>query len=276
MISKTKVQQTIERAQRKLKAKTGLREKNPRPHFLGVGTQKGGTTTLYRLLKSHPEIYLPENKEIHFFTKYYERGESWYRKQFCDSPAGSLRGEITPYYLFHKAVPERIYRCRSDMKIIALVRNPVDRTLSQYFHSCRWKLETLTLEKALAAEKERLKDADKEIQKSGGTHLSHQEHSYIARSRYEEQLERYFHLFKSKNILVLKSEDLFSKEEKTLQSIQTFLNIAPFPQNTLIPHANEGKGEISSVSLETRKMLEKELQPTFKWLKEKLNINWDN
>ena len=73
MITSKKEYLRLKELQRKLKSKLGLREIDPRPHFLGIGTQKGGTTTLYQLLKKHPEIYLPENKEIHFFTKYYDR-----------------------------------------------------------------------------------------------------------------------------------------------------------------------------------------------------------
>lgn len=275
MIPKNKAQRKIERIQRRIKANIGIREKHPRPHFLGIGTQKGGTTTLYQLLKQHQEIYLPENKEIHFFTKYYDKGEEWYRAQFAESPAGVIRGEITPYYMFHAAVPKRIHTFRSNMKIIALVRNPVERTLSQYFHSCRWNLETLSLEEALAAEQERLKGADKVIRAAGGVHQSYQEHSYIARSRYEQQLERYFNLFGRKNVLVLRSEDLFAGEIKALEAVQIFLNITPFPKGILIPRANEGLGEANQVSAETRKRLEKELQPTLEWLKEKLNISWE-
>ena len=85
-----------------------IRSKNPRPHFLGIGTQKGGTTTLYRILKQHQQVFLPDNKEIHYFTKYYTNGEEWYTNHFTYAKPGQLRGEITPYYLFHEAVPFRI------------------------------------------------------------------------------------------------------------------------------------------------------------------------
>lgn len=275
MISPADLKPYLERLQRKGKAEFGLREKHPRPHFLGVGTQKGGTTTLYQLLKKHPEIYLPDNKEIHFFTKHFERGEAWYREQFEASPAGQLRGEITPYYLFHAAVPERIHALRSDMKIIALLRNPVERTLSQYFHSCRWNMESLSLEDALAAEEKRLEGAIQVIEKPGGTHLSYQEHSYVARSRYEQQLSRYFDLFGRERVLVLRSEDLFAGDPMVMEKIQDWLNIKAFPKGTTIPCANEGHGEANQVSTEIRDKLEKELEPTFAWLRDTLNIHWD-
>ena len=111
-----------------------LKSYNAKPHFLGVGTQKGGTTTLYRLLKKHRDIFLPENKEIHYFTKNYHLGDQWYINHFQESLPGKIRGEITPYYLFHEAVPSRIKLFRDNMKFIILLRDPVERTLSQYFH----------------------------------------------------------------------------------------------------------------------------------------------
>ena len=259
---------------RRTRGRLGLREREPRPHFLGVGTQKGGTTTLYQLLKSHPEIYLPENKEIHYFTKFYDRGEAWYRQQFAKAPAGLLRGEITPYYLFHEAVPSRIHALRPDMKIIALLRHPVERTLSQYFHSCRWNLETLPLEDALAAEPERLQGALEVIRQPGGTHLSYQEHSYLARSRYEQQLTRYFRLFGEQRVLVLRSDDLFAGDRATLDRLSAFLNIDSFAASTRVPKANSSEGEAKQVPAEVKRRLEAELAPTFDWLDRVLGISW--
>ena len=250
---------------RRSKRRFNLRERHPRPHFLGVGTQKGGTTTLYQLLKPHPEIYLPDNKEIHFFTKHYEQGECWYREQFSNAPAGCLRGEITPYYLFHEAVPERIRALRPEMKIIALLRHPVERTLSQYFHSCRWNLEPLSLEDALAAEGDRL---------ASGHARSHQEHSYLARSRYDQQLPRYFERFGRERVLVLRSEDLFDGDPEVLRALERFLAIEPFSNDTLIPRANPGLGEADQVPASVRRLLERELAPTFDWLERELGLRW--
>ena len=275
MITSKKEYLRLKELQRKVKSKLGLREINPRPHFLGIGTQKGGTTTLYQLLKKHPEIYLPENKEIHFFTKYYDRGENWYRSQFKDAPAGKIRGEITPYYLFYAAAPQRIHRFRTDMKIIALVRNPIERTLSQYFHSYRLKREKLTLEKALAAEQERLNGIEEKILVHGGNNLSYQEHSYVSRSRYETQLERYFNFFGKENVLVLRSEDLFDGNRNAVIAIQEHLELAPFPKDTVIPRANQGFSESDKVSQKIRERLKGEFQTTFRWMKETLNIEWN-
>ena len=265
---------TVQRQLRNTRGRLGLREPQARPHFLGIGTQKGGTSSLCQLLKKHPEVFIPKVKEVHYFTKFYDRGEAWYCEQFANAPAGRLRGEITPYYLFHAAVPERIHAFRSDMKIVVLLRNPVERTLSQYYHSCRWKLETLPLEDALAAEEDRLQGALEVIKKPGANHLSYQEHSYVARSRYEEQLPRYFNRFGRERVLVLRSEDLFCGKQDILTQLQEFLNIAPFQSDISIPHTNSGKGEAHKVPKALRAKLEKKLDNTFHWVEEELGLEW--
>ena len=270
----TRFEAALRRQLRQARGRLGLREAQARPHFLGVGTQKGGTSTLCQLLRKHPEIFIPKEKEVHYFTKFYDRGETWYREKFADAPAGRLRGEITPFYLFHAAVPERIQALRAKMKIIVLLRHPVERTLSQYYHSCRWNLETLPLEEALAAEEERLQEALELIKTPGANHLSYQEHSYLARSRYEEQLPRYFKRFGRDRVLVLKSEDLFFGDRAVLTQLEQFLNIAPFPSETVIPRANSGLGEACDVQAVVRRGLEKQLAPTFHWLEAELGLRW--
>ena len=252
----------------------GLRSRRPRPHFLGIGTQKGGTTTLYQLLKPHPEVFLPDNKEVHYFTKHYAKGEDWYLEHFAAAAPGQLRGEITPYYLFHQAVPERIHALRPNMRLIALVRDPVERTLSQYFHSRRLGLEDLPLEQALAAEAERLAGSEALIRQPGGTHSSHQEHSYLARSRYDEQLQRYFHLFGRSNVLVLRSEDLFEQPQASLRALSAFLGIRPFAAGLAVPRANSGGGEAAAVEPGVRARLAQQLAPTYAWLEQELGLSW--
>lgn len=252
----------------------GLRSRRPRPHFLGIGTQKGGTTTLYRLLKAHPDVYLPDNKEVHYFTKHYNNGEDWYLEHFRTAKPGQLRGEITPYYLFHEAAPARIKTLRSNMRVIALLRDPVERSLSQYFHSKRLGLENLPLTQALEAEAERLANSATVIIQPGGTHTGHQEHSYVARSRYELQLMRYIKLFGRQNVLVLRSEDLFEKPRKSLRKLSSFLGIQSFPADVDIPHENSGGGEAAAVSRDVREQLAQQLEHTYTWLDKELGITW--
>ena len=102
----------------------------PLPEFLGLGTQKGGTTTLHRLLEQHPDVYLPACKEVHFFDLNYDAGEGWYRNHFTDAKPHQTCGEITPFYLFHPDVPGRIHNLLPKARMVVLLRDPVERTIS--------------------------------------------------------------------------------------------------------------------------------------------------
>src|SRR6266480_7948081 len=130
----------------------------PLPDFLILGAQKAGTTALYAYLRQHPEITGPSWKEVSFFDRHYARGEAWYRGNFPNSlrARGKLVGEASPSYLFHPLAPERVAGLVPEAKLIALVRNPVDRAYSHYQHEVALGREPLSFEDAVAAEYERL------------------------------------------------------------------------------------------------------------------------
>ena len=122
------------------------------PEFLGIGTQKGGTTTLHQLLTSHPQVFLPKCKEIHFFSLHYAKGTNWYANHFKDAAKDQIKGEITPLYLFDTKAPKRIHKILPEAKLITLLRDPVERTLSQIFHARRRGFETLEPKDAIDAD----------------------------------------------------------------------------------------------------------------------------
>ena len=234
------------------------------PDFLGVGTQKGGTTYLYELLKRHPQVFLAEPKEQHFFSLHWQRGADWYRSQFASEQESQICGEITPYYLFHPEAPARIQSLLPNVKLIVLLRDPVERALSQYFHSRRLGLDHLDLEEAFAAEADRLKNSVEAL-KQGLPHISHQQHSYLSRSRYEEQLKRYGLHIASNQILLLKSEDLFLETELIWGKIMEFLGL----NSSICPQLNpvyQGHGELNHVSPGIKHRLRSELEPTYQWM----------
>ena len=203
----------MKRTLRHLQAKFGWRHPRPLPHFLVIGTQKGGTTTLHHLLSRHPGIFLPEVKEVHYFSQHFYQSHQWYADHYQLAKPGQIRGDITPFYLFHKAVPERIRSALPNVKLIALLRDPVERTLSQYFHARRHGYENLDLLPALKAEEQRLSGAESVVTTADGFHYSYQKHSYVSRSRYEVQLQRYQKYFSKHQLLVLRSEDLFARTD---------------------------------------------------------------
>ena len=235
------------------------------PHFLGLGTQKGGTTSLQKLLMQHTRVYLPPCKEVHYFSQHAEQPASWYSAHYRDASRGQRRGDITPFYLFHPDVPERIRALLPRARMIVLLRDPVERTLSQVFHARRHGFETLELADALAAEPERL---------ASGSAYSFQKHSYLARSRYLEQLDRYEALFPKRQLLVLKSEDLFNNTAAVWEQIQRFLKLPLVPLPMALPITNAGRGEADDVDPAIRAMLRRELATTASGVRQRYKIDW--
>lgn len=245
------------------------------PDFLGLGTQKGGTTTLHRLLNQHPQVFLPTCKEVHYFSLHDREPLSWYAAHFQEARHGQRCGDITPYYLFHPRAPQRIRSELPQMRMIVLLRDPVERALSQFFHARRHGFEPLDLEAALAAEPARLAGADARLQDAGSKDESHQKHSYVSRSRYELQLERYEALFPPEQLLVLRSEDLFSIGETCWQRILRFLALDPIAMPGPLEKANAGCDEAAAVPGTVRERLRNELAPTVAAIKARYGLTWD-
>ena len=248
------------------------------PEFLGIGTQKGGTTTLQRLLEQHPQVYLPPCKELHYFSLHYGEGEAWYRQQFAKAAPEQRCGEITPYYLFHPIAPQRIKALLPEAKLIVLLRDPVERALSQVFHSQRLGLEPLPLEQALAVESERLAGADDVLAAADGRHRSHQEHSYLARSRYEIQLQSWLKLFPREQIFLRRSEDLFERPEQVWFDLLEHLGLKqiPLPETGRRAHVgSRGGDDLDEERMaELRDKLAMQLQPTYQYFEQHHGLSW--
>jgi hypothetical protein len=244
------------------------------PDFLGIGTQKGGTTSLQKLLELHPGAYLPAAKELHYFSLHGDRGAAWYANQFAEARPDQRCGEITPYYLFHPEAPARIQALLPGARLIVLLRDPVERALSQYFHARRHGFEPLELAEALAAEPIRLRGSEARLHEPGSADTSHQKHSYVSRSRYAQQLERYAALFPARQLLVLRSEDLFKRTEACWQEIQAFLELEPIELPAPLQRANAGRGEADAVPESIRTALRQELAATAAAMRERYGIDW--
>ena len=185
----------------------------PELDFLIIGAEKSGTTWLYQNLAKHPDIFLPETKEVHFFNEYNsygtkldnytKRSPSWYGQFFATRAQEKVAGEVTPMYLCDPIASTRIAETYPNIKIIAILRNPVDRALSHYWMA-RNKAQT----------KEDIETA-----------LLSPDSTFINRSMYGAQLSRYYAIFPRSSILVLKHEALFESPRKGLNSILDFLGI---------------------------------------------------
>jgi hypothetical protein len=232
----------------------------PLPGFLVLGAQKAGTTALYAYLRRHPQITGPSWKEVSFFDRHYARGEGWYRGNFPNlaRTRGKLVGEASPSYLFHPLAPERVRALLPDARLIALVRNPVDRALSHFNHEVALGRERLSFEDALAAEDERLRGEEERLV-ADPRYFSREwwSHTYKARGRYAEQLERWLAVFPREQLLVLPSDDLGSDPARAHARVLVFLGAAP-QQLDAYPRVYER--EYAPMKPETRKWLSAEFE----------------
>jgi hypothetical protein len=200
------------------------------PDFLIIGTQKGGTTSLYAWLEAHPNLLGAYRKEVKYFDCNYPLGPRWYRSHFPDRAAlhrqRALTGEASPYYMYHPAAAGRIRRDLPGVRMIALLRDPVERAYSDYQHMFRSGRETLGFDQALEAEAQRLQgEAEKICRDPRYSVYQHMHFSYQARGRYVEQLTRLFDLFPREQVLVLRSEDLFAEPASVFARVLRFLGL---------------------------------------------------
>ena len=161
------------------------------PDFLIVGTQRGGTSSLYKYLGQHPEVSPSTRKEVEFFSTRFDAGVEWYRAHFpLRRRSGRLHTfEATPDYLLHPLAAERAYRLLPEAKIIAMLREPTSRAFSHYNHNRRLGHEPLSFTDALAAEPERIAgERARLLADSSYRALDLRRHGYVERGKYDEQL----------------------------------------------------------------------------------------
>ncbi|MDP9227177.1 MAG: sulfotransferase domain-containing protein [Actinomycetota bacterium] len=207
------------------------------PDFLIVGAQRSGTSSLYAYLTKHPQIRRAAKKEAHFFdVDYGRRSVEWYRSFFptphsqSSRPAADsmrlLTGEATPYYLFHPCVPRRVAKLLPRVKLLAILRDPVDRAYSHYQMEVGNDLEHLSFEEAIEAESARLDgEAERLLADDEYWSAAHCHYSYLARGVYADQLLRWRAFFPLEQMLILRAEDLRTGPAATLQKALDFLGV---------------------------------------------------
>lgn len=195
------------------------------PDFIIIGAMKSGTSSLFHYLAQHPQVFSSFHKEPHYFDNHYDKGEQWYRAHFPltrEMSPDSKTGEASPLYIFNPLVANRIHQLVPNAKLIAILRNPVDRAISHYFHVVRNKRERLPMMEAFQSEDKRLQPAlqDKDYRNPAFIRFS-----YKRRGLYREQLERYWQRFSKEQLLILNSEAFFENPEQVLRKVFRFLGI---------------------------------------------------
>jgi hypothetical protein len=248
------------------------------PAFLIIGAQRAGTTTLYTYLRRHPDVTGPRyadasvfwSKELHFFDENYWRGVDWYRRFFpLEARQRAMRrlgrdlipGEGTPYYMFHPAVPERAAATLPDVRLVALLRNPVERAYSHYQHMVKSGREKLSFEQAIEAEEQRLAGVEELLLQEQPVwgkqgHRKHQHHrhrAYVSRGLYADQLERWLAHFPREQLLVLRSEDFLARPDEIYSEVFEFLGLRPWGVRDYEPR---NVGAYAAIDPEVRARLE--------------------
>jgi sulfotransferase family protein len=179
------------------------------PNFLIIGSMKSGTTSLWTYMRHHPDVFFPVEKEPSFFVPSlnWERGIEWYESLYEGSEARAARGEAsTNYTKLHRfpGVAPLIQSLIPDVKLIYLMRNPIDRMISHYLHMRATGHETLSAERAF---------------------LEHP--TYLDTSRYSWQIREYIDRFPQQNLLFITSESLRENRQDTLRRVFSFLGVDP-------------------------------------------------
>jgi hypothetical protein len=217
------------------------------PDFIIIGAQRCGTTSLYSYLTQHPCITAAYKKEIHFFDFNFQRGRCWYRAHFPSllskyyytkiRKQKFITGEASPYYIFYPHAPKRILSALPQIKLIILLRNPVDRAYSHYNHEIKLGVETLSFAEAIRKEKERLNGEKKKVLKDESCYSFNLQHySYLSRGIYIDQLKIWFNFFTKEQILILKSEDFYNDTQGILKQIFKFLNLPSWEIKNIKKH----------------------------------------
>ena len=200
------------------------------PSFLIIGAKKCGTTSLFRYLCQHPNVGAPTWKEISYFNIHFNRGNLWYKSFFPMSlskpkPQHLITGEATASYICDPQAAQRIVATLPEVKLIALLRNPVDRAYSHYHHSKRIGREKLSFEDAIAQEKLRVEQIERESRELGLKSSPAYHYTYLASGMYAEQLTNWLKIFDRQQLLILKSEDFFDRPEAVFKQVLDYLKL---------------------------------------------------
>ena len=254
------------------------------PNFIIVGAQKAGTTSLWGYLAAHPQVDPPIAKEIAFFNGQFDRGLDWYRMYFPLKPTTSSRGstaetqsgESTAHYMFHPHAMARIAATLPQVKIIMLLRNPVDRAYSHYQMKVRRRQEPLSFDDAIDAEADRI-GGELEKLASDPRHKSRNlfRFSYLARGMYLEQVQRCQRFFGPDRCLILESGEFFKQTAEVYQRVLSFLGLSAYQPAEF---GNRFAGKYSEkMSVATRRRLVEYFAPHNQQLYAHLDThyNWD-
>ncbi len=255
------------------------------PDFIIIGAQRCGITSLYSRMIQHPYIVPALLQEVAFFSNHFGKGLNWYRAHFPTflykryvrkiRRQDFITGEATGNYILNPHTPKRIFDTIPQVKLIALLRNPVDRAYSHYQLNAGWGVETLSFEDAIDREAERVRgEMEKVLEDEYYYSINQQFYSYLSKGIYVDQLRAWMSLFPRDQVLILKSEELFSDPPRILKQVFEFLNL---PDWKLKEYREYNYADCQEMNPLTRRRLVNYFRPHNQRLYEYLGIDfgWD-
>lgn len=210
--------------------------------FLVIGAQKSGTTTAHRWLEAHPEVYVPSQKELRFFTgpEYEERGFEWYCRTHFSEAAGRVAGEASPHYMIFERAAPRIARHLPGVKLIALLRDPAERAFSHYRMGVQRSGETRSFDEAVDSLILRGHAPDDALVLT---------RDYVQIGEYGRILAGYLDHFPRAQLLVVAFEELTTHPGRVAERIFGFLGVDPAFESDVIGRAFNTSGRVRSERL---------------------------
>lgn len=237
------------------------------PQFFVIGVQRGGTSSLFRLLANHPNVRRGLRKETEYFSRYYRRGDGWYRANFPLEITLRVHNqstfEATPDYLYSPLAPERLTAAHPTAPLVVILRDPVARAWSHYQHMRRLGFEPLDFEEALYEEPRRIAGKAREYATDPAAVRAALWFSYLDRGRYVTQLERWLECIERHQLLIIFFEDLIRRPADTFANVCSHVGLE---QQTLavMPNASYPGGQrtaLDQMPAGCQVLLEQELRP---------------
>lgn len=244
------------------------------PNFMIIGTVKGGTSSLYSYLTKHPLVLPAVNKELHFFNLNFHKGIDWYLSQFPAIPEqhNFATGEATPNYIYSAEAASKLFSYFPKIKLIAILRNPVERAVSHYYMLKQQGIEKRSFKKVIAVETKRLQ---KIINKSpiSADALRSIKPKYLSFGLYLYFIQEWMNIFPREQFLILKSEDMYENPAATTKKVFDFLDL---PNYQLLEYKQYFPGSYSPINIDLRCQICELFQPHNQKLEEYLGIkfNW--
>jgi hypothetical protein len=262
----------------------------PLPDLLVIGAKRGGTTSLWKYLDAHPGVLhnypRAENiKGTYFLSSHFHRGERWYHSQF---PTTSTRNrarrrlgyapvvlDATPYDLYHPLAPERAARLVPNAVVLAVLRDPVERTYS-HWKERRLHTEHLSFEDALAAEESRCRgEEERLIADPNAASFAHRHQSYLGQSEYLPMLERWYRYFPAGQMIVWISEEFYADPQAHVDALSARLRLPALP---MLDTSRHNAAPADDMDAATRRRLVEHFRPEVTQLAEFLerSLPWQS